>query len=145
MSTTHSQQKQPVLNCHVCGGQCCRYFALQIDKPRSAEDYDHLRWYIAHRDVALFIEDKEWYLQVNNKCDFLSNEGKCGMYHNRPKICRDYGWDESGETECHGNTGANDHEHFFANLAALETYLIQKGKRWSGISKEEFAALRTKN
>jgi uncharacterized protein len=145
MSETKAQQKQTVLNCHTCGGQCCRYFALQIDKPRSGEDFDHLRWYLAHGKVALFIEEKEWYLQVNTKCNFLSEEGKCGMYHNRPKICRDYGLDESGETECHGTDNANDHEHFFANIEALETYLVEKGKRWASIPKEEFAALRRKN
>lgn len=119
------------LNCHDCGGHCCRYFALQIDTPRSGEDFDHLRWYIAHHQVAIFIEGRAWYLQINNPCKFLQPDSSCGMYAHRPQICRDYGWDATGATECHGAEKPCDHDHFFSTLEELEAYLIQKGKKWA--------------
>jgi len=140
-----SKTEKNTLNCHTCGGQCCRYFALQIDRPRSAEDFDHIRWYLAHQNVAIFIEGKDWYLQVNNQCHYLSQDGKCRMYENRPQICRDYGWDDSGETECHGPDRASDHDYFFSTLEELEAYLIQKGKRWASLPKEKFRDLREKD
>jgi Fe-S-cluster containining protein len=144
MPTDYSDPNKPFLSCHTCGGQCCRYFALQLDRPRSLEDFDNLRWYLAHSNVAIFIEDKDWYLQINNRCLYLAEDGNCTMYHYRPKICRDYGWDKSGETECHGKDGIASHDHFFTTLEELEAYLLKKGKRWASISKEAFDALRRK-
>jgi uncharacterized protein len=121
----------PPLNCHACGGHCCRYFALQVDTPRSAEDFDHLRWYLAHERVAIFLEKNDWYLQVDNPCRFLASDYSCAMYPDRPKICRDYGWDASGQTECHGPDKACDHDEFFTQVSELESYLLRKGKKWS--------------
>ncbi|MCD4814281.1 YkgJ family cysteine cluster protein [bacterium] len=142
MPITKVKKKSAALDCISCQGQCCRYFALQIDTPRTLEDYDHLRWYIAHESIALFIEDKEWYMQVNNKCKHLQDDFKCGMYEERPQICRDYGWDESGDTECHGVNSATDHDIFFSDLKELEAYLVEKGKRWASLPLKEFRARR---
>lgn len=119
------------LDCHTCGAQCCRYFALQIDTPTDAEEFDYLRWYISHQDVAIFIEGPEWYLQINRSCRHLTAEGSCGIYETRPQICREYGWDPTGKKECHGADDANDHDYFFTNLAELEAYLKAKGIRWA--------------
>jgi len=33
---------------------CCRYFALQIDNPKTADDYDNIRWYLVHENVVAF-------------------------------------------------------------------------------------------
>jgi Fe-S-cluster containining protein len=144
MSGTKLKKELPILDCRSCQGQCCRYFALQIDKPTNAEDYDHLRWYIAHENIALFIDEKEWYLQVNDKCIFLQKDAKCGMYEQRPQICRDYGWDKSGATECHGVDSATDHDAFFSNLSELEGYLLEKGKRWASLPLQDFRERRAR-
>jgi len=106
---------------------------MQIDTPRSREDFDHLRWYIAHQQVAIFVEGKSWFLQVNNPCRYLNADFGCAIYERRPKICRDYGWDASGKTDCHGMDKPCDHDAFFSTLEELEAYLTSKGKKWSSL------------
>ena len=53
--------------CDKCTGLCCRYMALPIETPEDREDYDDIRWYLCHEDVAVFVEDGEWYINVKNK------------------------------------------------------------------------------
>jgi Fe-S-cluster containining protein len=132
MSST-TVTEHATLNCSACGGQCCNYFALQIDTPTTAEEFDNLRWYLAHKQVAIFIEGTAWYLQINNPCQNLTPKGACGIYEQRPQICRDYGWDPSGKSECHGTDRPCDHDHFFSTREELEAYLIQKKKRWTSM------------
>ena len=45
--------------CNKCSGLCCRYFALPIDNPTTAKDYDDIRWYLCHENVVIFIEKKQ--------------------------------------------------------------------------------------
>lgn len=129
------EKSLPKLNCKTCQGQCCKYFALQIDTPDSPEEFDHLRWYIAHEKVALFIEGDAWYLQVNNPCKHLTAEFSCGIYETRPQICRDYGWDPKGEVECHGTDQPCDHDHFFSTREELEKYLKKNKIKWASQNK----------
>lgn len=135
MATKVKKTKTPELNCNTCQGQCCKYFALQIDTPESPEDFDHLRWYIAHKQVAIFIEENDWYLQVNTPCAYLTKTFSCGMYETRPQICRDYGWDPKGEVDCHENDKPCDHDHFFSNLEELERYLKKHKIKWASQKK----------
>ncbi|QDU82814.1 Flagellin N-methylase [Polystyrenella longa] len=79
--------------CDHCTAKCCRYFALPIDTPKKREDFDHLRWYMIHGAVSLFVEDGVWYLMVHADCQHLQADNMCGIYHTRPQICRDYSTD----------------------------------------------------
>lgn len=80
--------------CTKCTGLCCRYFALPLDNPDEWKDYDDIRWYLCHENTSVFVEDGQWYLNVNNKCRHLSDENhRCQMYETRPKICRGYNTD----------------------------------------------------
>lgn len=117
------------LNCRACSAQCCRYFALQIDTPTEPEDFDNIRWYLAHQDVAVFVEGDDWYLQVNRVCRYLQADDTCGIYEQRPRICRDYGRDAEGKTECHAADRPCDHDCFFASPEDLEAYLRQREMR----------------
>jgi Fe-S-cluster containining protein len=126
-----TQTPRPPIDCRQCEGSCCRYFALQLDTPETPEDFDHLRWYMAHQQVAIFIEKKDWYLQVNTTCRFLQPDHSCGHYEQRPQICREYGWDEEGKPDCHGTDQACDHDEFFSTLEELEAYLIRKKLAWA--------------
>ena len=76
--------------CARCGGTCCSYFALQIDSPKTYDDFDDIRWYVSHRGVQVFKEGRRWYLQVEVVCNHLSPVGLCGIYASRPKICSDH-------------------------------------------------------
>ncbi len=80
--------------CLKCKGICCRYVALPIDNPESKDDFDDIRWYIAHKGVWVFVEDEDWYVCFNAKCEFLDKNNRCSIYETRPKICRGYKTDE---------------------------------------------------
>lgn len=76
--------------CDHCTAKCCRYFALPIDTPDCRKDYDFIRWYLLHRDATVFVEDDTWYLMVHTVCKHLQADNRCGIYHTRPEICREY-------------------------------------------------------
>ncbi len=76
--------------CRHCTAKCCRYFALPIDPPKDWRDYDFIRWYLMHEGAAVFTEDGGWYLLVHNPCKHLQEDHRCGIYDNRPPICREY-------------------------------------------------------
>ncbi|MBN1344782.1 MAG: YkgJ family cysteine cluster protein [Phycisphaerae bacterium] len=80
----------PNHQCLRCGSKCCDYFALPIDEPEDRKDFDDIRWYLLHEGVSVFVEDGNWYIQIDNRCKALTTEGLCEIYEDRPRICRKY-------------------------------------------------------
>jgi uncharacterized protein len=76
--------------CNHCTAKCCRYFALPIDKPKTWEDFDYIRWYLLHERASIFTDEGSWYLLVHNECKHLRADQLCDIYETRPQICRDY-------------------------------------------------------
>jgi Fe-S-cluster containining protein len=76
--------------CDFCVGKCCRYFSLPIDTPTTWDDFDSIRWYLAHGQTLIYTVKEQWYLLVMSKCNYLAADNRCKIYHNRPKICREY-------------------------------------------------------
>lgn len=76
--------------CEFCSAKCCGYFALPIDTPKKWEDFDTMRWYLAHQDVSIFVDENVWYLMVHRPCNHLQPDNRCGVYDDRMQICRDY-------------------------------------------------------
>ena len=105
--------------CERCTGLCCRYFALPIDAPESKEDYDDIRWYLCHKDVTVFVEEGDWYLNIKNKCRHLSQKDhRCDIYSRRPRICRKY-----RHADCDFIDGEYDYELHFTNDKEMEDYI----------------------
>jgi|GEM_PF-477055 Fe-S-cluster containining protein len=114
--------KLPVISngaglCGQCVALCCRYFAFSIDKPKKKRDFEDLRWYILHEDTIIFVEDGQWYVQVNRKCKALLPDNRCGIYHNRPTICRGYKTDA-----CDWHADAYDYDHVFTEPEQIERF-----------------------
>ena len=80
--------------CEFCTAKCCRYFALPIEKPRSFEDFEYIRWYLMHDRATVFLEGKSWFLLVHTTCKHLQDDHRCGIYETRPTICRTYSTDD---------------------------------------------------
>ena len=89
-----SQLKDGENLCDYCTAKCCKYFALTIDTPRSARDFDFIRWYLLHESASVFVENETWYLLVHTTCKHLQDDHRCGIYETRPQICRSYTTDE---------------------------------------------------
>jgi Fe-S-cluster containining protein len=90
---TREQVPKGEVLCSYCTAKCCRYFALPIDAPTTQQDLDFIRWYLLHDRATVFIEDGTWYLLVHTDCKHLQADHRCGIYHTRPQICRDYSTD----------------------------------------------------
>jgi Fe-S-cluster containining protein len=80
--------------CDHCTGRCCRYFSLPINNPSTWDDYDSFRWYLAHGRTLIYVEKKQWYLLVMTRCTYLTDQDRCRIYLNRPKVCRNYTTDQ---------------------------------------------------
>ena len=110
--------------CHLCNASCCRYFALQIDKPRSKQDFDHIRWYLMHEGIAVWVDEGDWYLEVRTVCRHLQPDHTCGIYETRPQICRDYGL--PGEDVCEFFTQDLEYDLMFESDAQFDTWLEKR-------------------
>jgi Fe-S-cluster containining protein len=80
--------------CEHCTAKCCRYFALPLETPTELDDYNNMRWYMLHGRVAVFVEGEDWYLMVYGDCQHLLPDNRCGIYEDRPGICRTYTTDD---------------------------------------------------
>ena len=125
--------------CDKCTGLCCRYFALCIDTPETRRDFDDIRWYLLHEDSTVFVEDGDWYLQVNRKCRSLLPDNRCAIYDKRPAICRSY---KTDNCDWHGEE--YEYEHVFTDPEDIaryaREYLLKKRKRQAAARKRRKAA-----
>lgn len=88
--TRREDLKSGEVLCSYCTAKCCRYFALPIETPTTWKDYDDVRWYLAHDQTSVFVEDDQWYLLVYTTCKYLQDDHRCGIYEDRMQICRSY-------------------------------------------------------
>jgi uncharacterized protein len=125
--------------CDKCVGLCCRYFALAIEKPENRRDFEDIRWYLLHEDTVVFVEDGEWYLQINRKCRSLQPDNRCGVYEKRPTICRAY---QDENCDWHGDE--YEYQHVFVEGDEIaqyaKQYLAKKRKRRAAARKRKAAA-----
>lgn len=75
---------------------CCRYVAIEIDKPTCKKDYDQIIWQLLHKNVRIFVDwDNDWYVEFITPCMALDLKTKlCRIYNDRPMICREHSQDE---------------------------------------------------
>jgi len=107
--------------CDNCNGLCCRYFALPIDTPKDKGDYDDIRWFLCHKNVTVFVEHGDWYINIKNKCRHLCKDNRCTIYDKRPRICRGY-----RHSTCDYVEGEYDYEMHFTNDKEMEEYIKVK-------------------
>ena len=118
----------PANKCSFCkGSTCCTYFTQQITAPRSMEDFDLLLWQVSHLNTQLYKDDDGWFLLVNNRCMHLQPGGLCGIYEQRPQVCRDHSNDDC---EFEGPCGDDDFELYFRDYASLLAYCRKRFKNW---------------
>ncbi|EKD27771.1 MAG: hypothetical protein ACD_79C00585G0009 [uncultured bacterium] len=118
--------KKEIPPCHLCNGKCCRYFAFEIDRPATKKDFDNLRWYLLHKNTLIFVDEKKWFIQLNNECEFLSNDNTCSIYDKRPEICKEYGLDENHKVHCDKLCENEKHELEFHSIKQLDPYIKKR-------------------
>ncbi|MDQ3731742.1 MAG: YkgJ family cysteine cluster protein [Pseudomonadota bacterium] len=117
----------PENKCGFCtNSKCCTYITQRIETPRSKYDFDHLLWQVSHENVQAYKDEDGWYLLVETCCNHLQPDGRCGIYAERPQICRDHSNDY-----CEFDAPAEDgFDLYFPDYAALLTYCKKRFKRW---------------
>ncbi|MDR0330720.1 MAG: YkgJ family cysteine cluster protein [Chitinispirillales bacterium] len=106
--------------CKKCDAYCCRHVAIGIDTPSCEEDFDHIRWYLRHKNIWVSIDfDGNWIVEFKTPCRSIAADYKCADYKNRPQICKDY----PGEDMCEGETDEPSYTELFKNVGEFEEYL----------------------
>ena len=109
--------------CLECGAKCCRYVAVEIDKPTSKADLDDVRWYVAHENVSVFIEDGDWYINFESRCQYLTPDNRCAIYDHKPRICTSH-----SPKECEHGDGESDRIEFHTP-AEVEEFVTRRFRR----------------
>jgi Fe-S-cluster containining protein len=69
--------------------------------------------------MTVFVEDGDWYININNRCRHLSEKDhRCMIYNKRPNICRGY-----RHGDCDFVEGEYDYELHFTNDTQMEEYI----------------------
>jgi Fe-S-cluster containining protein len=78
-------------SCRGCVAHCCRYVAIEIDRPRRRWQYDQIYWMLLHENVAVFRDhDGKWFAELASRCRALTSDNLCSIYDRRPDLCRRY-------------------------------------------------------
>lgn len=107
--------------CEHCAGACCRYLALPLDVPEERRDFDDIRWYLMHEGISVFVEEGDWYVQIQTRCKNLQEDNRCGVYESRPSICREY-----KAQDCDYSGGQFGYDHLFTHPVQLEAYYLER-------------------
>jgi Fe-S-cluster containining protein len=106
--------------CEGCD-HCCRYVAIEIDKPTTKKDFEHIRWYLLHRSISIIIDwDGAWLIQFDTPCEWLV-DGRCSHYELRPNICREY-----DPAECERYLTTTSHRVLMKTEADLRKYMEER-------------------
>jgi Fe-S-cluster containining protein len=114
--------------CGFCtNSKCCTYITEELVTPRSMHDFDHMLWQLSHSNIQAYKDEDGWYLLINNACTHLESDGRCGIYDDRPMICREYTNDY-----CEFDEDSEDgFDLFFEDYDALLKYVKRRFKTWS--------------
>ncbi len=113
--------------CQFCpGSRCCNYVTQHIDTPRAMDDFDTLLWQVSHQNVTVYRDEDGWFLLFQTTCSHLQDNGQCGIYPQRPQICRNYDNDY-----CEYDSPAEEgFELYFTNYDELFAYCEKRFKSW---------------
>ena len=76
--------------CPPCA-RCCKYVSLGMESPDNVKYVSMALWFLFHKGIGIYqAHDDDWYLIVPTDCEHLQEDGFCGVYKDRPFICREY-------------------------------------------------------
>ena len=120
---------QRAVECTECG-RCCTYVGVGINPPQSARYASDVLWYLYHEGVYVYVDGEgEWSVHFEARCRNLSPDNLCGVYLERPHICR--GFDNRS---CEVNQPAEGALTFRDPRAFLEWLQANKPKVYAKIA-----------
>ena len=115
-----SSKDQFTICTQECGGRCCRYITVEVASPRSHDDWDEMRWWLAHEGVIVSKDEDGWQLHIESRCSNLRADNACAIYPHHMDTCEDY---DASNCEF---TGPLDQEFELRSEADLEAYLRRR-------------------
>ena len=112
----------------ACGAKCCNNVAIEIEAPTNKEYREYIRWYLAHENISVFVEDGSWYVEFHTGCRMKLPDNSCRIYSERPEMCREYGYDDDGDINCFISEFPFCYEHEFHTLEEFDKYIAEKAK-----------------
>jgi len=77
--------------CEGCDAICCRYITVPLEVPETLDDFENIKWYVAHKNIEVNVEeDGLWYIKFFTDCEHIDKNNLCKIYKNRPKVCREH-------------------------------------------------------
>lgn len=124
---SETRRQVPCLTCALC----CTYVAVEIDAPLSVRAATDILWYLYHGGVSIYVDDDGWMVQIDTRCRHLGEDNKCGVYENRPPMCRSY-----DEKSCEVN--ADEVGVTFHTAAEYLAYLEKHHRRIHTLIKKRY-------
>jgi hypothetical protein len=76
--------------CTSCA-ECCTYVAVGINAPTTGRHATDVLWYLYHDRVHVYRDGAgEWSVLFETRCRNLADDRLCGIYPERPHICREF-------------------------------------------------------
>ncbi len=124
---------EPIDVCPSCT-KCCRYLAVGIDPPDTVKRVSTALWFLYHPEASIYqSHDNDWFLVFPTTCEHLKPDGLCGIYENRPLICREYdivgceGTSEEAAEKVNLKTAGDLFRWLFETRPALYRKCLEKG------------------
>ncbi len=112
--------------CKKCDSKCCKYIAIEIDRPITKIACDHIMWYLHHENVNIFVDhDKKWHVEFRTPCERQGKNNECSIYETRPKLCEEHGTEEA---DCEYFDAP--YTEYFSSVSELEEFLDAKKMDW---------------
>ena len=123
------QDPKKLVECTSCG-QCCTYVGISINAPSRPRWATDILWYLYHESTYVYLDGGgEWSVHFEARCRNLSPDNLCGVYLERPHICR--GFDNRS---CEVNQPAEGALTFRDPRAFLEWLQANKPKVYAKIA-----------
>ena len=105
--------------CGKCDGKCCRDVSIEIDKPENFDDFETIKWFLAHKNIIVYIDnDGDWMVEFETDCKFLDENNNCKIYSERYKMCL-----EHEPNECIMNGDGEHYERIFRTAEDIDSYM----------------------
>lgn len=111
-----------MIRCENCQAYCCKYVSVGIDAPKTLEDFDEIRWLVAHENVIVYKDNEgDWLVLFKTKCKNLTKNNLCAIYPTRMKVCKKHDW-----TSCEVNGEGLTEVILFKTMKDVEDYVKKK-------------------
>ncbi|MDA3836762.1 MAG: hypothetical protein PF542_04015 [Nanoarchaeota archaeon] len=130
---------EEIKSCATCDAACCKYVAMEIDCPEDLGDFENIKWYVAHENIRVFVEDdNSWNIEFITPCKYLIEDNKCKLHEEfvdepevkRPAICKEFGVDacphHNDYTEKYEFTSIEDVERYLSDVFEAGNHIVKE-------------------